>query len=107
MFRRSSSREAYRRSQTSGQSRARVYKAQITPHWFQDNTRFWYRNDLRGGAKEFIVIDVDRGIRKAAFDHQKLAAALSKAAAAHYQSDRLPFDSIEFVDRARSIRFRV
>jgi len=23
-------------------------KAQITPHWFQENTRFWYRNDLRG-----------------------------------------------------------
>src|SRR5262245_6307273 len=23
-----------------------MYKAQITPHWFANNTRFWYRNDL-------------------------------------------------------------
>src|SRR5437764_463931 len=69
--------------------------------------RFWYRNDLRGGAKEFIVVDVDRGIREAAFDHQKLASALSKAAGAQYQSDRLPFDSIEFIDGAKAIRFRI
>src|SRR5437867_2043782 len=30
-----------------------VYKATVTPHWFHDNSRFWYRNDLRAGAKEF------------------------------------------------------
>src|SRR5437870_749506 len=69
-------REAYQRSQKSGQ--ARLYKAQITPNWFQNDTRFWYRNELRGGAKEFIVVEAERGIRKAAFDHHKLAAALSK-----------------------------
>src|SRR5690349_1344308 len=32
-----------------------MYKAQITPHWFANNTRFWYRNDLGGGSKEFIL----------------------------------------------------
>src|SRR3954470_11179324 len=32
-----------------------IYKAQITPHWFAHNTRFWYQNDLRGGGKEFIL----------------------------------------------------
>jgi dipeptidyl aminopeptidase/acylaminoacyl peptidase len=100
-------RESYQRTQSAGQSRVRVYKAQITPHWFHNNTRFWYRNDLPGGAKEFIALDVNRGVREAAFDHQKLAAALSKATGAPYQSDRLPIDSIEFVDRAQVIRFRV
>src|SRR5262245_33459411 len=35
-----------RRGQGPGSSP--VYKSQITPHWFQNNTRFWYRNDLRG-----------------------------------------------------------
>src|SRR5437667_12681514 len=49
-----------------------MYKAQITPHWFSHNTRFWYRNDLRGGAKEFIVVDAEQGTRRGAFDHQKL-----------------------------------
>src|SRR5207245_97892 len=39
-------REGYRRSQSPGQPRTRIYKSQITPHWFQNNTRLWYRNDL-------------------------------------------------------------
>src|SRR5262245_44926855 len=42
---------------------ANVFKAEITPHWFADNTRFWYRNDLRGGAKEFILVDAENGKR--------------------------------------------
>src|SRR5262249_5357581 len=48
-----------------------VYKAQVTPHWFQNNARFWYRNDLKDGIKEFIVVDAERGQRALAFDHAK------------------------------------
>jgi dipeptidyl aminopeptidase/acylaminoacyl peptidase len=83
-----------------------VYKALLIPHWFGNNSRFWYRNDLRGGAKEFIVVDVERGIRAPAFDHQKLAAGLAKAAGSPYQADRLPFDRIE-LDEAKTVRFDV
>src|SRR4051812_46835203 len=72
-----------------------VYKSEVRPHWFRDNTRFWYRNDLRGGAKEFILVDVEKGGRNAAFDHEKLAAALSKASGGKYQAERLPFDAID------------
>src|SRR5947209_1394943 len=71
-----------------------VYKDQVTPHWFHDNTRFWYVNKVRGGAKEFIVVDAGAGQRGPAFDHAKLAAGLSKAAGRHYQADKLPFDEI-------------
>src|SRR5438094_10341710 len=45
-----------------------MYKAQITPHWFAHNTRFWYRSDLRGGGKEFILVDAERGNRQMAVD---------------------------------------
>src|SRR5947207_2072840 len=85
----------------------RVFKDRITPHWFQNNTRFWYRNDLRGGAKEFIVVDAERGTRRPAFDHQKLAAGLAKAAGKDYQADRLPFDSIELMGETTGVRFTV
>ena len=47
-----------------------MYKAQITPHWFAHNSRFWYRNDLRGGDKEFILVDAEQGKRQEAFDHR-------------------------------------
>ena len=87
----------------------RVYKTRITPHWFANNTRFWYRNDLRGGTREFILvaIEAERAIRKPAFDHAKLAAALSKATGAEYRADRLPFDEIAFLDDGKAVSFRV
>jgi dipeptidyl aminopeptidase/acylaminoacyl peptidase len=99
--------QASQRPARPARASARVYKTQIVPHWFQDNTRFWYRNDLRGETKEFIVVDVERGNRTAAFDHRKLAAALSKAAGVTYPADRLPFDSLEFIEDGKAIRFHV
>jgi dipeptidyl aminopeptidase/acylaminoacyl peptidase len=100
-------RESYQRAQRLAQARGKVYKAQITPHWFHDNTRFWYRNDLRGGAREFILVDAAAGTRKPAFDAEKLATALSDATGMKYQADKLPFDSIDFVDEDQAIRFQV
>ena len=79
-----------------------VYKTQITPHWFQDNTRFWYRNDLAGGTREFIVVIADPGTRQPAFDHARLAAGLSKAAGKDVTAQHLPFDAIEFVDNGKA-----
>src|SRR6185312_5321786 len=40
-----------------------VYKAQITPHWFPQDSGFWYRNDLPGGTTEYIIVDTATGTR--------------------------------------------
>jgi dipeptidyl aminopeptidase/acylaminoacyl peptidase len=93
-----------RRGRFGGPERG-VYKGQITPHWFQENTRFWYRNDLRDGGKEFIVVDAEHGTRLPAFDHQKLAASLSKATGKEFKPDKLPFSEIELVHGGKSIQF--
>jgi dipeptidyl-peptidase-4 len=87
--------------------KGKVQRASVKPHWFQNNTRFWYKNDLGGAAKEFIVVDVQRGQKQAAFDHQKLADMLSKAAASVYTADKLPFDAITFVDDGKAMEFAV
>ncbi|HKS37712.1 MAG TPA: hypothetical protein VJW76_11015, partial [Verrucomicrobiae bacterium] len=84
-----------------------VYRDRVTPHWFHENTRFWYRNDLRGGAKEFVLVDAERGARQPAFDHAKLAAALSRASGTEHTGEKLPFNSIAFVDDARAVAFKV
>jgi dipeptidyl aminopeptidase/acylaminoacyl peptidase len=81
----------------SGRPVEGVYKDRITPHWLADNARFWYRNDLAGKTKEFVLVDAERGTRGPAFDHARLAAALSKAVGTEYRADRLPFDTIEYV----------
>src|SRR5437764_7546417 len=84
---------------------AGVYKAQLDAHWFAGGTHFWYRNDLRGGAREFILVIAESGKRGPAFDHAKLAASLSKAANREYKPDRLPFDDIDFIDTDKAITF--
>ncbi len=83
----------------------RVFRDRVTPHWFANGTRFWYRNDLRGDMKEFILIDALRGTREPAFDHAKLAAGLSRAAGTDYAADKLPFNTIEFADDDKAILF--
>ena len=80
-----------------------VYKMSIEPHWFHDNTCFWYRNDLKGGTKEFILVNAEKSTRQHAFDHSKLAASLSKAAGQSYTGDKLPFSEIEFVDNEAAV----
>ena len=96
--------QSQRRDPASG----RVFKDRIAPRWFANNTRFWYRNDLRGGAREFVLVDADRGTRQPAFDHGRLASTLSQVAGIPCHADRLPFDSIEFIDDAGTpaIRFK-
>jgi dipeptidyl aminopeptidase/acylaminoacyl peptidase len=98
---------AYQRLQRSNRQRTPVYKSQITPHWFDDSTRFWYRIDLRDGCREFILVDVEHGQRGPAFDHERLAVALSKATGKQYQGRRLPFDRIEFGPEVKSVRFQL
>jgi dipeptidyl aminopeptidase/acylaminoacyl peptidase/uncharacterized protein (DUF885 family) len=90
----------------SGQ--ALIFKARINPHWTERGARFWYRNDLGGGAKEFILVDAEKGVRRKAFDHEKLAAALSQAAGGSpFRADHLPFDEIELPDDGKAVRFVV
>lgn len=98
---------AYARSERADGDRPRVYKARIVPHWFAGGDRFWYRNDLREGGREFVLVDASKGTRAPAFDHRRLAEALSKATGQAYAADRLPFDEIAFADEGREVQFRV
>jgi dipeptidyl aminopeptidase/acylaminoacyl peptidase len=94
------------RSRQPGRTQG-VYKDRITPHWFAENTCFWYRNNLSGDTKEFVLVNAEQGTRRPAFDHPRLATAISEAADASYQGDKLPFDDITLSDDAKSVRFTV
>ncbi|MHC4351530.1 MAG: prolyl oligopeptidase family serine peptidase [Planctomycetota bacterium] len=74
----------------------RAYKTRIIPHWFAGNTRFWYRNDLRDGEREFIVVDASEGVRQQAFDHERLAKALRDAGLEETDAERLPIEKLNF-----------
>jgi dipeptidyl aminopeptidase/acylaminoacyl peptidase len=93
-----------RRGRGSGPQQG-VYKSIITPHWFAHDTKFWYMNALRGEAREFVLVDAEKGVRQPAFDHDKLVVALSKAAGKEFKADHLPFTEIEFSDDGKFIKF--
>src|SRR4051794_16185822 len=56
----------------------KVFKSTVVPHWIAGTKRFWYRNDLQGGRREFVPVDTAAPSKRPAFDHAQLAAALSK-----------------------------
>ncbi len=74
----------------------KVFKDRVTPHWLEDNTRFWYRNDLADSKRQFVLVDAEAGTREPAFDHNRLAAALAEATGQEVQADELPIDRLDF-----------
>lgn len=83
----------------------RVYNALVEPNWIAGGDRFWYLNHSRHG-KEFVLVDPERGSREPAFDHARLAAALSAATGRHWEAGGLPFSAITWQGTDR-IRFEV
>jgi len=75
------------------------------PTWLPDG-RLSYRNSIPEGS-EFVLADPVKRSRKRAFDHARLAMALSALADTTYEPFRLPFTQFEFSDDGRSITFSI
>jgi dipeptidyl aminopeptidase/acylaminoacyl peptidase len=80
-----------------------VFGASVRPVWLTGD-RFWYRNAVPEGA-EFVLVDPVRRTRERAFDHARLAAALSQAADTTLDAFHLPFQAFVFSADGRSITF--
>ncbi|MEJ2871233.1 DPP IV N-terminal domain-containing protein [Actinomycetospora sp. OC33-EN08] len=65
----------------------------VTPHWIADGTRFWYEV---GGR--YRLVDPAAGTRRDAFDHERLAAELSRATGTAVDPADLPVTAPEFDD---------
>ncbi len=61
--------------------------------WINATDTFWYRRTIKGGH-EFVI--ANGATKRPAFDHARLAAALSKAIGETYQSHSLPFQTLTF-----------
>ncbi|MDH4043784.1 MAG: DPP IV N-terminal domain-containing protein, partial [Gemmatimonadota bacterium] len=82
-----------------------VLGASVRPTWLDDG-RFWYQNDFAEGT-EFVLVDPARRRRTRAFDHERLAAALSAATDTTYAPFDLPFASFTFTPDGSAITFDV
>src|SRR5262245_936451 len=63
--------------QTGGHRRLLTF-ADVRPHWLEKSSRFWYRFNEPKGAR-FVLVDSTQNTSAPAFDHERLAAALSHA----------------------------
>ena len=68
----------------------------VKPNWLKDDS-FWYSRTTNS-KQEFILVKPIDKTRKPAFDHQKLATALSKLTGTSYDASALPIQSIGFSD---------
>ncbi len=95
-----------RAEQYLGQNTSRlVFGASVRPNWLESG-RFWYRNTIPEGA-EFVMVDPEARTRDLAFDHERLAEALSAAADTTYEPFDLPFRTFHLEADGRSISFDI
>jgi len=74
------------------------------PVWLESTDTFVYRKTV-GGGHEFELVDAAAQTKQPAFDHAKLAAALSAASDESYKAATLPFPRFRFVDGRSAIEF--
>jgi dipeptidyl aminopeptidase/acylaminoacyl peptidase len=74
--------------------------------WVEKTHRYVYRRTVRGGH-EFVQVNADEGIRSAPFDHERIAAALSKASGGKYTGLTLPFTTFTFAGDGSRIEFAI
>ncbi len=84
---------------------ANVYKARINPSWSPDGSWMWYRNNLPKGEREFILVDLKKGLRQHAFDHDRLAAALRREDSGEFTGAQLPLENLSFDLEKRKATF--
>lgn len=80
-----------------------VFRAGVRPVW-QGDGRFWYRLTTAEGT-EFVMVDSANGTKTPAFDHARLAAALSTAAGGKWDAHHLPFTDFELSPDGQTISF--
>ncbi len=82
---------------------ALVIGGQLTANWLPGDS-FWYRYQVPDGY-EFVLVDPAARTRRPAFDHARLAAALSTAAGGKYSARELPFRTIAFSPDLKAVSF--
>lgn len=87
-------------------SRALVVDAIESPTW-SGNARLLYRKSVAGGT-QFVLVDVSNRqapVKRAAFDHERLASGLNSLTGGRYTGVTLPFTAYTFTGNDQAIVF--
>jgi dipeptidyl aminopeptidase/acylaminoacyl peptidase len=92
----------------SAKYRSLIVDAIESPTW-AGNTRLTYRKSVAGG-NSFMLVDVtnrEAPVKRAAFDHERLASGLAAVTGGRYTAITLPFNSFTFANNDQGILFTV
>jgi dipeptidyl aminopeptidase/acylaminoacyl peptidase len=82
-----------------------VTGAGVQPRWL-DGGRFWYRSATAQGG-QFMLVDPARKTRVPAFDHDRLASALSDARGSRVDPNRLQVQTLSLAGDRREITLSI
>jgi dipeptidyl-peptidase-4 len=96
--------ETYRRAERllGANLESKVLNVFVRPQWIGGKDEFWYRRELANGA-EFVRVDAATGRKQLAFDHKKLALALSHALGRPIEAKNLPLDNMSLSPDEQSV----
>ncbi len=102
------SREDYARSDSyDRRTRGLVFRDSVRPNWFgQQMDRFWYRIGTSKDSHQYVLVDTAAAKRSPAFDHDRLAAALSQQTETKVVAGALDLQKLAFADDLLSCQFQ-
>jgi len=82
----------------------RIYRDKVDAKW--TGGKFWYRLDLPEKKREFIFVDAEKGERGPAFDHARVAAALTALNGEPADAKALPIVSLGYPEGGKKVVLR-
>jgi dipeptidyl aminopeptidase/acylaminoacyl peptidase len=83
-----------------------IFSLSVDPHWLKQSNKFWYTYETSEG-KQWIIVDPIKNEKKAMFDKDQLAAALTKIIKDPFDAQHLPIDSLKFIKDENWIQFEL
>ncbi len=93
-------------SRASRELSGRVLNERLQLHWMgDDDRRLWFRQQTSLDSHRFVLVDTEQGSLHDAFDHQRLANALSERTQTTLSPQQLPLRQLDFAADVSSVAF--
>ncbi len=79
---------------------------EVRSYWASGDSRLVYRVNTGTNEHQFIQVDLASGMKSPAFDHERLARALGKAAGRAITQANIPIEPLEITADSATFRFR-
>ncbi|HUE70552.1 MAG TPA: DPP IV N-terminal domain-containing protein [Pirellulaceae bacterium] len=83
----------------------KVFRSQVRPQWLPGSSRLWYRLEVGPREHQFVLVDAAHGERQPAFDHARLAAALTRSLGRDVSAEDLPIDRLSLDEKGERLEF--